>query len=77
MVTYEMVVETSTAVEQTQMVVDVLEAKSYYDLLNNKLQSSIEDILVDIKNLPKGQLHIEVDIVECIELAQTEGDLGL
>lgn len=68
-VTFEMVVESDVAVEQTQLVVDVLEANSYYDLLNRRLEKSVENALVDFKNLPKGALHIEVEVVECIELS--------
>ena len=68
-VTYEMVVESHTAIEQTQLVVDIVQADSYYDLLNKRLQTSLESILPDFNNLPKGQLHIEVDLLECVELA--------
>lgn len=71
-VTYEMVVESDVAVEQTQLVVDVLEANSYYELLNKHLQKSVETALVDFKNLPKGAIHIEVDVVECVELANID-----
>ena len=66
-ISYEMCIESAFATLK-QMVVDVVVADSYFEVINESLRESVEKTTESMIESPEGHVTIDVDVIEVKEM---------